>query len=424
MVPAPKGFRAESRVQAATPDGSLVASAAVRFGPGGSRAGALSIWDGKTGDVRFTAEPTVSTGFLGGLNSDFADILDAAFSPSGETLAIAQGYNCSVSLLDSASGAIKTRLSHGSNVNALAWDATSGRLVTGTSSFTGDSAVRVFEPDGKLRVRFEHEDSVQGVGFLRGGAFAISSSSDGTLRIWDIETEREAARLVFFPDGRWIAVDPEGRFDTNDIERLEGASWSAPGRPLSLLPIEAFLRDYYEPGLVRRILQRAPLDPGPRPLHAQRPPTRGRGRRGHAGARRADRSSPGPRRRGRSTGLGATRGARGRASLSRRAPRRAAAGSARRVRGRDLRRHRRARRRKDRRAQRVRLQLRRREEPQRSRDGRGAGRVRGGAVGPPPCLRPERGDRSLPRSRARSGLCDGRRRAAQQRAHGGPLGPV
>ncbi|UUZ51521.1 hypothetical protein LP420_20490 [Massilia sp. B-10] len=45
-------------------------------------------------------------------------------------------------------------------------------------------------------------------------------------------------------------VDPSGRFDTADLEEMRGLHWVMPGDQRSAVPIELFMRDYYEPRLL------------------------------------------------------------------------------------------------------------------------------------------------------------------------------
>ena len=52
----------------------------------------------------------------------------------------------------------------------------------------------------------------------------------------------------------WIVTTPDGRFDTNNLEEIKGLHWIMPDDPLTPLPIEAFMKDYYEPRLLSRIL--------------------------------------------------------------------------------------------------------------------------------------------------------------------------
>ena len=81
-----------------------------------------------------------------------------------------------------------------------------------------------------------------------------SGAVDGSIVLWDAVRGRELVRLFSFPDGAWLAVDPEGRFDTNDFNGLAGVHWLLPEDRLSPLPLELFTRAYFVPRLLARSL--------------------------------------------------------------------------------------------------------------------------------------------------------------------------
>lgn len=89
--------------------------------------------------------------------------------------------------------------------------------------------------------------------FSPGNNFIVSVVVDGSLRLWDFDGE-ELCRLVSFADGSWVVATPDGRFDTNSLEEITEAHWIAPDEPIRPLPIEIFMRDYYEPNLLPRLL--------------------------------------------------------------------------------------------------------------------------------------------------------------------------
>ncbi len=101
------------------------------------------------------------------------------------------------------------------------------------------------------------------VDFLKGDEFVVSGSPDGTTRIWKTATGEEACRLISFEDGTWVVVTPDGRFDTNNLDNIEGLHWVVGDSPLTPLPLEIFMRDYYEPRLLARTLSGEQLPPLP-----------------------------------------------------------------------------------------------------------------------------------------------------------------
>ncbi len=91
--------------------------------------------------------------------------------------------------------------------------------------------------------------------FSPDGKYSLSSGFlSGDAHLLDVSTGKELCQLISFDDGNWVVVDPEGRFDTGNLEEIKGLNWRIPDDPLHLLPLEIFTRDYYEPRLLPRIL--------------------------------------------------------------------------------------------------------------------------------------------------------------------------
>ncbi|MBK6517251.1 MAG: hypothetical protein IPG04_24805 [Polyangiaceae bacterium] len=253
LVPSPVVARDKPKLlrQAASADGSVVITAAPQFYGWRGQQYEVGAWETAYGGPLFRVRAD------GSLSAEgvYSNVHDVAIDGPGKRVAIAHG--CEIDLLDAQSG---KRLGSSKAVQGhlARFDRTSGRLAVAESK-----GARVFSADGSELASFAHPGWITEVGFLNAPDFLVGSAADGALLIWDLKTQREAARLVLFPDGRWVAVDPAGRFDTNDIERLSGVFWSVIDHPLELLPFEAFMRDYYSPGLLKKILARAPLDPVP-----------------------------------------------------------------------------------------------------------------------------------------------------------------
>jgi WD40 repeat protein len=148
-----------------------------------------------------------------------------------------------------------------------------------------------------------HKGDVLGTVFSRDGELILSGGEDGTARLWDRRAGRElekyrhagpvshvaiasdnrflltsASNLVYlwkrggkfplctlalFSDQSWLVADNEGRFDSNDLFRIQGAFWVMPDDRLRLLPVDLFARDYYEPNLFQRIIRGKKFEPVP-----------------------------------------------------------------------------------------------------------------------------------------------------------------
>jgi DNA-binding beta-propeller fold protein YncE len=117
---------------------------------------------------------------------------------------------------------------------------------------------------GKQLQRFEAPpDRIMRGTLSADGKRALMSFSDGTTKLLDVETGKELASLFSFRDGTWAVVDPEGRFDTNNIEVNTALHWVVDSDPMRPLPLAAFKDTYYTPHLLSRILKGETLPPLP-----------------------------------------------------------------------------------------------------------------------------------------------------------------
>ncbi len=89
----------------------------------------------------------------------------------------------------------------------------------------------------------------------------IVGYADQSVAFLETTTLREQARMLHYEDGTWVVVAPDGRFDTNNLEEVKGLYWVLPQQPLKAYPLEVFMRDYYEPGLLAKVLKQESLPP-------------------------------------------------------------------------------------------------------------------------------------------------------------------
>jgi WD40 repeat protein len=122
------------------------------------------------------------------------------------------------------------------------WDVETGKELRHFAAASGTEPFATLSPDGR-RV-------------LIGG-------QDGATTLWDVETGKELARLYGFMDGSWAVVDPEGHFDTGNIDSNLALHWVIDSDPMRPLPLAAFKDGRYTPGLLKRILGGENLLPVP-----------------------------------------------------------------------------------------------------------------------------------------------------------------
>lgn len=164
------------------------------------------------------------------------------------------------------------------------WDVATGRELRSLLAHTANSQSAIFSPNGESILsaswdntahlwnlsgsqsnqRFTgHMSVVTTAIFLPDGKHICTTSADATTRLWDIKTGRELCSLISFLDGTWAVVAPDGRFDCTNLEDIRGLHWIMPDNPLRQLPLEIFMRNYYEPGLLKRLLNGEKLPPLP-----------------------------------------------------------------------------------------------------------------------------------------------------------------
>jgi len=269
-----KGHKLSVQSVAFSPDGNTVVS--------GSNDRSIKLWDVSNDQALRTMVLT-------------SGVRSVAYSPDGKTVAAGwESSNAGVSLLDIATGRVlrslkidtglsvvfspdgKTLVSGHSNRPITRWDIVTGRELHSLRGQQGGWVWSLaFAPDGKsvvtgsadgtikfwdittgseLRTLSGHGSDVHSVSVTQEGKTVVSGSADMTVKLWRFSDGALLATLISFSDGRWAVTDPEGRFDVADLEDMPHLHWTMPDDPMTPLPLEIFMRDYYEPRLLTRIL--------------------------------------------------------------------------------------------------------------------------------------------------------------------------
>jgi len=140
-----------------------------------------------------------------------------AFSPDGESI-ISGGFDESLRL----------------------WDAKTGALVWAVNAHAFAVRTVAIRPDGKT---------------------IVTGGDDSRVKYWRIADGKELATLTSFTDGTWVVTDSEGRFDTANLESMPHVHWVMPDDPFTPVPLEVFMKDYYTPRLLARIIAGEKLPP-------------------------------------------------------------------------------------------------------------------------------------------------------------------
>jgi len=188
-------------------DGTLLASAAATDN-------AVFIWDARTGAI------------LRRLTGHADQPWDVAFSPTSSLL-VTGSQDGSVRVWDSETGTEQLRfLGHGSGVTAVDFSPDGLNLLSGAQN----SETRLWDiKNGAELSRYtDHQEPVYSVDYSPDGRLAVSGSWDTTLRIWDVQTNRSLRTL-----GAVDNVDPDvGHTDwvvevdfTSDGKRVLSSSY-------------------------------------------------------------------------------------------------------------------------------------------------------------------------------------------------------
>jgi WD40 repeat protein len=167
-------------------------------------------------------EPKPVTGGERCIRLQVAQLSAIAFAPDGRRLVLGTADG-RVQLRDVETGKVQELLKGvREQVSCLAFSADGRQVIAGSAGELGKgAAVRVWQvADGRLRCSFRHDQQVTGVAFATGGKRAVSCSLDTTIRLWDLETEKEVrwlgpesrqfenrfgvACVAFSPDGRQV----------------------------------------------------------------------------------------------------------------------------------------------------------------------------------------------------------------------------
>ncbi|TCK08360.1 caspase family protein [Marinobacterium mangrovicola] len=121
--------------------------------------------------------------------------------------------------------------------------------------------------DGQLLDSRVFDGQIEQLTYSSDDQALLSATPDGTLQLWPNGKRDFLASLMHLGSDEWLVIDPQGRYDSDRPGDIDAVSWVLPDAPRQALPLQAFMRDYYEPGLLGRLLAGEQLQ-APTPLLA------------------------------------------------------------------------------------------------------------------------------------------------------------
>ncbi len=223
---------------------SVAISSDEQFIASGSRDGTLKIWDVRSGRVIRPIDPKAG------------EIDAVAISPDGKLVA-SGGVDKLVSIWDVETGKfIKALPGHTEQIQSISFSP-DGKQIASSSR---DKTVRIWDvSEGReIRALNGHVGAVYSAGFSQDSRLLTSASEDGSLIIWDARSGENLATLISSKKtADWLVVTPGGFFDGSQAA-WEQLSWRFENNTFNLKPVEIFLKEFWLPGLLAKIVNGKP----------------------------------------------------------------------------------------------------------------------------------------------------------------------
>lgn len=231
-------------------DGTRIALAAVRRGQSGPES-VVATWSGAPDDpprILWSSAPSPATD----ASEWDGPVHTLSYSEGGDALVFSSGAQ--VVVLD-PTGRVPPRA-----FAAPALASTASPLALDGNSLLKVATGRLQRLDTGETLRLAFPKAVSRLlrgGFLGAGTVAWAAGNDGEIHFWDVKTGEALLTLAVLPGDHFLAVAQNSTYDTDTGPDSAAVRWllaRADGAPTDSLPAQTFMRDYYTPNLLPRLL--------------------------------------------------------------------------------------------------------------------------------------------------------------------------
>lgn len=166
-----------------------------------------------------------------------------------QNLLAASFADTTIGLFDVPSFELKQKIrGHEYPITAVDFSSDGAWMVSGDSY--GALLIRKLAAPDQAQTLSGHTSEITTLSFSPDNRWIISTSKDQTARIWNVETAKEVAKVVFFGEADWAITTPEGLFDATP-GAMRAMYFVVENEPLEL---DQLKERYYEPGLLSKIM--------------------------------------------------------------------------------------------------------------------------------------------------------------------------
>ncbi len=123
-------------------------------------------------------------------------------------------------------------------------------------TFTGQRALMHWNIHADtLRTSTLQTDFWGNLSYNADGELLALGGASNQIRLFDVVADVEIASVVAPNQDDWLVITPDGRLDTRWLDEVEEVHWVVPDDPLRTQPLELFMREYFEPTLLARLIK-------------------------------------------------------------------------------------------------------------------------------------------------------------------------